>query len=315
MDKKYIFGVDVGGTTVKLGLFTHEGEILDKWEIPTDKTHNGSKILPDVAKAIEYKLAEKNIEKTEVIGLGLGVPGPVDNHGVIHRCVNLGWGEFSLTEETERLTGLRVVANNDANVAALGELWKGSAQGLSNIVLITLGTGVGGGIIIDKKILPSPHGSGGEIGHLTVRPDEVEMCNCGKCGCVEQYASATGIVHHAKALMRSEIYQSPLCYIQSGKGFTAKDVFDQGKLSDPLALHVIDQMGQYLGLALSHAACLCDPEMIVIGGGVSKAGDIIIDAVQKYYNKYVFHSAKDVKFTIATLGNDAGIYGAARQLI
>ncbi|MGL4790712.1 MAG: ROK family glucokinase [Anaerotignaceae bacterium] len=309
--KKYIFGVDVGGTTVKIGLFDILGELIEKWEIPTDTTNNGNNILPDISKALENKMSEKSLTKDEFLGIGLGIPGPVDSKSIIHRCVNLGWGVFSIKDCLEELTGMEVEAANDANVAALGEMWKGAGVGKKDIVLITIGTGIGGGIISGEKIVTGVNGSGGEIGHLVADTSEEEFCNCGKQGCVEQYASATGMVKMAKKMYAQGVSTK----MKDIENITAKAIVDNAKDGDTLALAVVEKMAEVLAIALSSATALMDPEIIVIGGGVSKAGDIIKDKIQEYYKKYAFHTTKNIEIVIATLGNDAGIYGAARLLL
>ena len=195
--KKYAFGVDVGGTTCKIGFFETDGKLIDKWEIKTNKENGGASILSDVAQAIGGKLTEKGISRNDVQGIGVGVPGPVKNDGVVHRCVNVGWGVVNVEKELGDLTGLKVKAGNDANVAALGEMWQGAAKGCRDVIMVTLGTGVGGGIIVDGKVVAGFDGAGGEIGHITVNAHEKEQCNCGQCGCLEQYASATGVVRVA----------------------------------------------------------------------------------------------------------------------
>ena len=195
--KKYCFGVDVGGTTVKIGLFDKEGNILDKWEIPTRTEHNGSEILPDIAKALEKKMEEKGLKKEDMVGVGIGAPGPIDKEGTVYEAVNLGWSVFSIRDTLKALCGMPVRAGNDANVAALGEMWKGGGQGYLNLVLVTLGTGVGGGIIVNGEILNGATGAGGEIGHIHIQDGEEDACGCGNHGCLEQYASATGVVRLA----------------------------------------------------------------------------------------------------------------------
>ena len=197
--KKYVFGVDVGGTTVKLGLFDAQGNVLDKWEIPTRTEDEGSHILPDIADSIREKM--KRIDKDSVLGVGVGAPGPIDSKGVVHRAVNLGWGTFSIKDTLEDLLNVPVMAGNDANVAALGEMWMGGGQGCRDLIMVTLGTGVGGGIIIDGRILTGSGGAGGEIGHMHVEDEEEESCNCGNKGCLEQYSSATGITRLANRLL------------------------------------------------------------------------------------------------------------------
>ena len=228
---KYVFGVDIGGTTVKLGLFDVEGNVLDKWEIPTRTEESGAKILPDIAKSIQDKIREKNMTAEEVVGVGAGAPGPVDDNGVIHMAVNLGWGKFSIKDTLEKILGLPVMAGNDANVAALGEMWKGGGQGSSNMIAVTLGTGVGGGIITGGRVLTGAVGAGGEIGHIHVEDREEESCNCGNKGCLEQYASATGITRLANRKLAGSDRESIL---REGE-VSAKTVFDAVKKKDALA--------------------------------------------------------------------------------
>lgn len=309
--KEYCFGIDVGGTTVKLGLFNQSGDILDKWEIPTRTEDHGKNILPDVAEALEKKLQEKNISKDDVIGAGIGVPGPVDDNGVVHRAVNLGWDVFNISEVLGSLTGLSVKAGNDANVAALGELWKGGGQGYKSIVMVTLGTGVGGGVIVNGKILSGCSGAGGEIGHIHIVDDEEDSCGCGNHGCLEQYASATGIVRLAHRRLQSVTEPTAL----KDSEVSAKTVFDAVKAGDTVAIQIAEEFGLYLGKGLAAVASVVNPEAFVIGGGVSKAGDILFSFIEKNYKKYVFHGSRDAKFELATLGNDAGICGAAKLLL
>lgn len=308
---QYVFGVDIGGTTVKLGLFDVEGKLLDKWEIPTRTQESGSYILPDIAESIQKKLNEKKIELKEVAGVGVGAPGPVDAQGVVHKAVNLGWGVFSIRETLEKILEVPVMAGNDANVAALGEMWKGGGQGSSDLIVVTLGTGVGGGIIIGGKMLTGATGAGGEIGHIHVEDAETEKCGCGNTGCLEQYASATGITRLANRKLKSSSKGSVL---RSGE-VSAKTVFDAVKAKDELAMEVAGEFGKYLGECLAAIACVVNPEAIVIGGGVSKAGEILMDYIKPHYEKRVFHGSRNVKFSLATLGNDAGIYGAAKLVL
>ena len=310
--KKYGFGVDVGGTTIKMGFFETDGKLLDKWEIKTNTANGGAEILSDIAKGIDNKLAQEGISKSDVQGVGVGVPGPVRGDGVVNRCVNLGWGTVNVAEELGSLTGLTVKVGNDANVAALGELWQGGAKGCKDAVMVTLGTGVGGGVIIDGKIVAGFHGAGGEIGHITVNPDEIEACNCGQYGCLEQYASATGIVRMAK---RKLAKTDDATVLRNYDPLTAKDIFDEAKNGDEVAKELVDELGEILGSALSNLACVVNPEAIVIGGGVSKAGKILIDTVQDHFKETAFYALKDTRFEIATLGNDAGMYGCMSMLL
>ena len=306
----YCFGIDVGGTTVKCGLFRTDGTLVEKWEIPTRKENNGDQILPDVAAAVNAKMEEKGISKEEVEGVGIGVPGPVNSKGEVSRAVNLFWGYKNVVGEMEELTGLHAETGNDANVAALGEAWKGAAAGSSDVIMVTLGTGVGGGIIVDGKIVTGHHGAGGEIGHANVDHHETESCNCGNRGCLEQYASATGIVRMAKKELAASGENSVL---RDAEEISAIAVLDSFKENDPVATK--EKVGEQLGGALAIICCVTDPETIVIGGGVSKAGQPLIDCIRKYYREYAFESCKDTPIVIATLGNDAGIYGAAKMVL
>lgn len=310
--KKYGFGVDVGGTTIKMGFFETSGKLIDKWEIKTDTSNGGENILSDIAKAIDNKLAQEGISKNDVQGVGVGVPGPVNSKGIVLKCVNLGWGVFNVEEELASLTGLKVKAGNDANVAALGEMWQGAGKGSEDMVMVTLGTGVGGGIIVDGKVIAGANGAGGEIGHITVNDDEIEACNCGQYGCLEQYTSATGIVRMAKRKLAKTDEETSL---RSVEELSAKIIFDEAKKGDKIASELVEELGKILGSTLSNIAAVTNPEVIVIGGGVSKAGQILIDTIHKHFTESVFHACKDTRFVLAGLGNDAGMYGCVKMLL
>lgn len=303
----YYVGVDVGGTTVKMGLFSDTGELLEKWEIPTRNENGGENILSDVVDSIEEKRAERG---GNIKGIGVGIPGPVTDDGVVLKCANLGWDVFSVKNTLAGLTGVgNVKVGNDANVAALGEMWKGGGRGYDSIVMVTLGTGVGGGIIHKGKILTGSKGAGGEIGHIRVEMNETEICGCGNKGCLEQYASATGIVRMARKYINKD------SCLAGEKEITARTIFDGAKAGDAYCLEIVERFGLYLGVALSNVAHVVDPEAFVIGGGVSKAGQIILDVVEKYYNENSMYALKNRKFHLAELGNDAGIYGAVRMVL
>ena len=304
----YKFGVDVGGTTVKIGLFSGDGKLEEKYEIATDKSDQGAHIIEHIAAKLDEIIAEKSYGILDCMGVGIGLPGPVDR-GMILGCVNLGWGIFSIVEEfSKAFHNVPVYAGNDANIAALGEYVAGAGKGMKNMIMVTLGTGVGGGIIIDGRILEGANGGAGEIGHIPVNPQEQDTCGCGKKGCLEQYASATGIVRIAEKL-RKENGNTAL-----PAGCTAKQVFDYAKEGDELAMQAVEELGRYLGLALASCACVLNPEGIVIGGGVSRAGKILLDMTEKNFQTYVFKPCRNVKFSLAELGNDAGIYGAAAMV-
>ena len=309
----YCFGIDIGGTTVKCGLFTTEGVLLEKWEIKTRTEENGKAILPDVAETILKKMEEKGIEKTEVTGVGVGVPGPVVKEREVQVAVNLHWGYTMLADDLEKLLDqIPVKVGNDANVAALGEMWQGAAKGCKDVIMVTLGTGVGGGIIVDGKVVAGFNGAGGEIGHITVNHDEIEACNCGQYGCLEQYTSATGIVRVAKRKLAKTNDETSL---RNFPELTAKDVFDEAKSGDAVALGLVDEVCGILGATLSNIACVVDPEVVVIGGGVSKAGSILIESIQKHFVETSFHACRNTKFVPAGLGNDAGMYGCVQMLL
>ena len=310
--KKYGFGVDIGGTTIKMSLFEMTGHMVDKWEIPTNTQNNGSSILSDVAAVIEGRLVQDGISKEDVEGIGIGVPGPVVQDSVVTVCVNLGWGRVDVAKELAEKTGLKVRVGNDANVAALGEMWQGGGKGYKNVIMITLGTGVGGGIIINGHVINGSNGAGGEIGHVFVDETEEEACGCGKRGCLEQYASATGIVRMAKRALAADNRESTL---RSVEDLSAKAVLDAAKAGDEMALEVVEQMGKRLGTVLAQAACIVDPEVFVIGGGVSKAGTIITEVIRKYYIERAFNSCRNADFALAELGNDAGVYGCVYLLL
>ena len=299
-------GVDIGGTSVKLGIFTLNGNLLKKWEIP-------KALIEKIGKSIKETLKEARLTLTDCVGVGMGVPGPVMPNGFIEVVVNIGWKEvFPARILSDLLAGMPVVLGNDANVAALGEAWMGGAKHQQDSVMVTLGTGVGGGIIIDGKIVPGKHGLGGEIGHMHVRESETEKCNCGGIGCLEQISSATGIVREAKRLLETKKAASRLALLDD---ITAKDVLDAAKAGDVIALEVVDTVSKYLGIALAHLAMTVDPEVFVIGGGVSKAGDFLIDKIREKFEYYTPITKNKADIVLAKLGNDAGIYGAARLVL
>ena len=312
--KPYAFGVDIGGTTIKMGFFSSDGKFIDHWEIPTRTENNGEMVLPDIARSIKKKLKQSELTLDDLEGVGVGVPGPVLPDGVVNKCVNLGWDVIDVRKQlSSLLDGVYVEVGNDANVAALGEQWNGGGKGHDNVVMVTLGTGVGGGIILGGKILAGSNGAAGEIGHMKVRDNETAVCGCGKKGCLEQYSSATGVVRLAKlSLAANPTVDTPLRSLDS---LTAKDVFDYAKTGDEFSLSIVDIVGKMLGEAVAHITCVVDPDVIVIGGGVSKAGQILLDAVEKHYKPAAFHASRDTDFKLAVLGNEAGMYGAVRMVL
>lgn len=313
MSKK-IFGIDIGGTTVKMGLFEENGALEEKWEITTRKENDGAFILEDIAASIRKKMAEKNLKEEDVLGAGMGLPGPVLPNGYVETCVNLGWRDKNPEKELSALlNGMKVKSGNDANVAALGEMWQGGGKGYHDIVMVTLGTGVGGGVILDGKIVAGRHGLGGEIGHFHVRDEEKEHCNCGGQGCLEQVASATGIAREARRAMAAS--DRPSAMRKFGDRVSAKNVLDAAKAGDEMAAEVAETAARYLGLVFSHVALTVDPECFVVGGGVSRAGTYLTDLIDKYYKYYSPISDNKGIISLAKLGNDAGIYGAAKLIL
>lgn len=308
----YIFGIDIGGTTVKLGCFSADGHLITKWEIPTNTANGGISILPDVARSIQTYISKEKLPHARILGAGMGVPGPVEKDGTVNKCINLGWGVLNASETLSELLQLPVRTGNDATIATLGEMWKGGGEGYQNVVMLTLGTGVGGGVVIDGDIVYGTTGAAGEVGHMCVNPDETDACNCGNHGCLEQYASATGIVRMCRKQLQFCDTSTPLRQIEN---VTAKDIFDFAKANDTFAKALVDRYNHYLGLACSYIAAVVNPEVFVIGGGVSRAGSIILDGTEAAYQKYVFHACRNAKFRLAKLGNDAGIYGAARLML
>ncbi len=310
--EKYAIGVDIGGTTVKLGVFDRLGQAVEKWEIPTIKEDQGSHILPDIAASIKDKLKSLELTEADILGVGVGAPGPVDADGTVYRAVNLGWDVFNIPQALRTYLNLPVKAANDANVAAFGEMWQGGGKGHANIVAVTLGTGVGGGIIVNGSILTGATGAGGEIGHIHIEDNEPEPCGCQNHGCLEQYASATGLVRLAGRRLARD--QEP-SVLRSCSELSAKAVWDAVKEKDRVAIQIAEQFGEYLGKGLAAVAAVANPEVFVIGGGVSKAGEILFDYIRPAYEKYVFQGCRNARFALATLGNDAGIFGAAGLII
>lgn len=308
---KYLFGIDIGGTTVKCGLFTEDGKLTDKWEIPTDRTDRGANILRDVVKTIRDKAAEKKFAEEDIIGIGMGVPGPVLADGTVNYCPNLGWEIVNVKKVMAEMISVPVAVGNDANVAALGEAIYGGGRGYDSILMVTLGTGVGGGLIINRKIICGSNGAAAEIGHIIVNPEETAVCGCGGHGHLEQYASATGIVRLAKKKLLDETVDSAL---RTFVPLTAKDIFDEAKKGDKVAIELTEELGKYLALALTHVAAIADPQAFVIGGGVSRAGVILTETIERHYNQNILRALRGKKFMLAELGNDAGIYGAMSMI-
>lgn len=308
----YVFGVDLGGTSIKLGLFQEDGRLITKAQIPTRLEKEGAYILADLAKGVYKILEENNIERKDLLGIGIGVPGPVVDKSVVLRAVNLGWKNKDVKKELEALIKTEVVVGNDANVAALGEMWKGAARGIDDFLMVTLGTGVGGAIVADGLPIIGKNGAAGEIGHINVNPEEEKPCSCGQKGCLEQYSSARGIVRIVEKILASTNEPSKLRDIHH---LTAKEIFSALKDGDKLAEQAVNKFAYYLGRTIGALAAALDFEAVVIGGGVSKAGQPLLDYVEKHFRENSFFANKNLAFKLAELGNDAGIYGAAKYIL
>jgi glucokinase len=314
MDEKWLVGVDIGGTTIKMAFINHYGEIIEKWETPTDIAQGGRNIPTDIAKSIDQKLVDLGQPKNKLEAIGIGAPGPVNAaNGSLYVAVNLGWNNFPLKDRLEMETSLPVVVDNDANIAAIGEMWKGAGEGSKDLLCVTLGTGVGGGVIANGNIVHGVNGAAGEIGHITSVPEGGAPCNCGKTGCLETVASATGVVRLAMHALETTTTPSVLREAYSdNEAVTAKMIFDAAKAQDELALQIVNDLAFHLGLALANLANGLNPEKIVIGGGVSKAGDTLLNPLKEQFKRFAFpRVAEGAELTIATLGNDAGVIGGA----
>ncbi|MGN0135580.1 ROK family glucokinase [Anaerotignum sp.] len=310
---RYCFGIDIGGTTVKIGLVTETGRIAANWEIPTRKGSDPKGLLEDVKASLESCLREKKIPKEDILGIGMAAPGPVTADGVLHGAVNIGWGDVDLAAEAEGIIGISPVRiGNDARVAALGEAIYGAGAGAKSMLMVTLGTGVGGGVVLEGNILMGDSGVAGEIGHMTIDPYETEACNCGKKGCLEQYASATGMVRMTEKFLAEKTEDSVL---RRREAISAKDLWDAAKNGDALANEITDFVCDRLGNALANAIYIADTERIVIGGGVCAAGQFLLDKIEKAYQGKVFEHSRNKTFALAKLGNDAGIQGAAALIL
>ncbi|ULT59005.1 ROK family glucokinase [Neobacillus drentensis] len=311
---KKLIGIDLGGTTVKFAILTEEGEIQQKWSIETDIQNEGKNIVPNIIESIKHRLDLYGLSTDNISGIGMGSPGTVDRaQGTVIGAYNLNWSSLQpVKEQIEKGTGIAFCIDNDANVAALGERWKGAGEDGADVVFVTLGTGVGGGIIADGNLIHGKVGAGGEIGHIIVEPNGYD-CTCGNQGCLETVASATGVVRLARDFSERYAGESELKWlIDDGQEVTAKTVFDQAKKEDKLALIVVDKFYYYLGLACGNIGNILNPETIVIGGGVSAAGDMLLNGVEEYFQKFSFPTVRtSTKLKLAQLGNDAGVIGAA----
>lgn len=317
MKERIVVGVDLGGTFIKFGMFQTSGKLLKKWQVPTDNS-GPEATLAQIASEVVKSCQAEGYQQDRIEGVGIGVPGSVDRHGMLISAPNLGWSMLDVRQEMKKHLDLPVAIANDANVAALGEQYFGAGEGCDSMVMITLGTGVGGGVIINQRLVAGAFGGAGEIGHLVMNDAETVPCTCGNRGCLEQYASATGIARVARTLLEEKMAANggkQVSGLQAYDTITAKEVFDEVKAGDELAMEVAEQFGRTLGKALSYVASVVDPEMFVIGGGVSAAGEVLLHYMEKYYSSYAFAPSKHTPIRLARLGNDAGIYGAARLIL
>lgn len=307
--KNYYIGADIGGTTVKMGLYCEPEGWVKKWEIPTRTENGGAQILPDVADTITQTCAEQGIALDDIAGIGVGVPGPVLQDGTVNGCVNLGWGVVNVADVLGGLTKLPVYVANDANIAALGEQWKGAGSDYQSVVLLTLGTGVGGGVILDGRIVTGAVGGAGEVGHMPVFAEKAGTCNCGKDNCLELAGSATGVVRYAKQLLAESDTPSSMRDMEK---LTAKDVCDCCAAGDALAQECIRYATDALGMAIAHIGCVLNPEAFLFGGGMAGAGELLLKPIRKVYQENVFPPLRETPILRATLGNEAGIAGGVR---
>lgn len=301
----YLYGIDIGGTAIKIGLFDREAKMLHKEEIPTNTSSNGSHILSDIVNRIKEINKSKNISQDQIKGIGLGIPGLVDSEGYVSRCINLGWTNISVKDKLEHLSGYPVAVANDANAAAVGE-WFFRKKQFHNLVLITLGTGVGGGVIINDHLVTGAFGAGGEFGHIHVDDFEKTPCGCGRCGCLEQYASATALVNRVikEKALNTVLYRD-------NKEITSKSIFDAAKQGDKYCIEVVDDFCRKLAVAMTNISCIIAPDIFLIGGGVSRTGDFLLDKIRQYYYESCYSACKKTVIELAKLKNDAGMFGAA----
>ncbi|MGY3765966.1 ROK family glucokinase [Vagococcus vulneris] len=314
MNKKLI-GIDLGGTTAKFAILTTDGEIQQRWSIPTNINDQGAHIVPDIINSIRHRLGLYNMTAKEFIGIGMGTPGTVDRDaGTVIGAYNLNWNDLQqIKAPIEDALGIPFTLDNDANVAALGEQWKGAGESSEDVAFMTLGTGVGGGIIASGNLIHGVSGAAGEIGHINVEPTNGFQCTCGRKGCLETVASATGVVRLARTMSEEYAGESELKFmIDDGQEVSSKDVFDLAKANDHFALSVVDKVCYYLGLACGHLGNILNPSSIVIGGGVSAAGDFLLERVDNYFSQFAYPQvAETTGIKLAKLGNEAGVIGAA----
>lgn len=307
---RYGFGVDIFGPNIKIGFFDETGELLDKWKLTFPTLQAGNQILPTVAEEIENYVSRKMLFEDDIIGIGVGIPGPVNDSGTVNKCVNLGWGVFNIDRALSGLTGYRVKSSNNANLSALGEYWKGN--GSKNMVFMAMNTGLGGGIVSGGSLVFGAHGGGGEIGHIVINRDEKEACTCGRYGCAEQYCSPPGIVRVARRHLAATKTPSVL---RNARYFDYKNVLDAAASGDRIAKEIMDQVYDYAGQALASVCCVSNPDTIVLGGEFCKIGQSSLAGISKAFDKYIFHANENVRFELAALDTDACIHGAFKLVL
>lgn len=313
--RPYAFGVDIGGTAIKLGLFRTNGRLTEKWSIPTRTENSGGNVLPDVVASLNQVLKRRGLDWDQIEGVGMGVPGPVREDGTVMGCVNLGWDVFNIPRVIRGLEPRidRFCVTNDVNAATLGEMWQGGAEGRKSAFMVTLGTGIGGGLVINEQIVNGDAGGAGEIGHFRVERGETEPCKCGGYGCLEQYCSATGLVRCARRALVKDCHLPTA--LQDDENLSALSICNAAKTGDELASELLDQLGDRLGWALTAVAGTTNPEVFVVGGGMSNAGNLLLERIEQGFRRHSFHACRDTEFSLAQLGNDAGIYGCVRMLL
>lgn len=309
---KYGFGVVIGSSVTKLAYFDLNGKLLHQWSIPTSVVGGSNQVLSDIADEIEQFMKKNQLFEDDILGVGVGIPGPVSKGGTVNKCVNLNWGVFNLDRALSGLTGLNVVSSNTANMAALGESWQGCAKGCKNMVFLSMKTGIGGAVISNGQLVSGAHGGGGEIGHFVVNRQETVSCTCGNKGCLEQYFSPQGIVRLTKRQLSGSIVRSSLRH-KANLAYT--DVVDAAQSGDKLAQEILEKVTNYAGEVLANICCVVNPDTIVLGGELCKQGSFLIGGLTQYFRKYVFHANKDVRFLTAALGDDAAVYGAFKLVL
>ena len=304
---KFLLGADIGGTLIKLGMFNEEGILICKRQIETRLENNGEFILSDIISETEKMLNSEKSGWTDVSGIGVGVPGPVLHGRFVPLAVNLGWKNRDVFENIRELTGVeKIRVENDAKAAALGEYWKGGWESYHSAVMITIGTAVGGAVIMEGKVLPGAFGAAGELSHIQVNPAETEPCACGKCGHLQQYVSAEGILRR--------FHEKTAGKIPAGE-ISVKDIFDLARAGDESALETVDETAEILGSAMAAVSCVIDPELYLIGGGVSRAGDFLLEKLRNEFRKHALPMSAGARIEAAKMGNDAGIYGAVKPVL